>query len=310
MKILVTGGLGFIGSNFIRYLAAARPEWKIVNLDNRTYAGKNLSILSSPNVVGDFSMDVSEVFVRSSELPQDIDCVVHFAAETHNDRAVTHPEIFTRTNVLGTEQVARFCLDRDIHLHYVSTDEIYGDTDVHSTELFNEDSPIRPSNPYSASKAAGGLLLAAWARTFGIKLSSSACGNNFGFFQNSEKFIPNSIGFAVRGLPIPLYGKGTNIRDWVHVNEHSNAIAFILERGLQGAYNIGVNDEWSNQDLARSINKLLGRPEGFIEYVKDRPGHDQRYALDSGKLRAHGWAPLGIRLAESLESLVDHYSKI
>lgn len=310
MKILVTGGLGFIGANFIRYLALAKPDWKVVNLDSRTYAGLNTSILSGSNLVADFDLDVAETFIRRSEIPDDIDCVVHFAAETHNDRAVANPELFTRTNILGTEQLAKFCLTRGIHLHYVSTDEIYGDTEIESTYLFREDSPLRPSNPYSASKAAGGLLLGAWSRTFGLKFSSSACGNNFGFFQNYEKFIPNSIRMASSGLPIPLYGSGKNVRDWVHVDEHSNAIVFILERELEGSFNIGVRDEWSNLELAKTINAILGRPAGSVEFVGDRPGHDQRYALDNSKLLNLGWTPLGMRLAGSLEVLVSHYSKI
>jgi dTDP-glucose 4,6-dehydratase len=289
-------------------LARERPDWEVVNLDSRTYAGRNFDVLEQANVIADFESDVRSIQALDALLPKELDAVVHFAAETHNDRAVNNPEIFTLTNILGTEQIAKFCLSRGLHLHYVSTDEIYGDMKIGTRGRFSESSLLNPSNPYSASKAAAGLIIDAWSRTFGLSTSTSACGNNFGRHQNSEKFIPNSVLAAYAGKPIPLYGTGQNVRDWVHVDEHSSAIVFLLENSLTGHFNIGVGDEWSNLHLAKAINSTLGRPENSISFVSDRPGHDERYALDNSKLLAAGWRPIGIRLEDCLEELVRHYS--
>jgi len=307
MDIMVTGGLGFIGSNFIQFLQQHKPSWTVVNLDSNTYAGDEFRIQNCNNVILDLRSDILDISSIES-IPTHLDAVVHFAAETHNDRAVANPEIFTRTNVLGTEQILKFCLRRNIKLHYVSTDEVFGDMPVDSLEVFAETSPIRPSNPYSASKAAGGLLVDAWARTFGLRASISTCGNNYGRNQNAEKFIPKSIALASSGLPIELYGSGENVRDWVAVEDHCSAIVFILENGLAGTYNIGVRDEWTNLAIAQAINTLVGNPTKNVRFVRDRPGHDRRYALSNTKLESEGWLSSGQKLESSLPRLLELYS--
>ncbi len=303
MRLLVTGGAGFIGSNFIRYCAEVRPAWTIVCIDSLTYAGDKSRLRELPNLTELVVADINQI--QDTHLKSDdFDAIVHFAAESHNDNSIKNPSLFTRTNINGTESLLHFALKSNLRFHYVSTDEIYGDLDFNSTELFTESSPINPSSPYSASKAAAGLLVAAWSRTYNLATSSSACSNNYGPNQNIEKFLPRSIALARNGLPIELYGQGLNVRDWISVDDHSSALVFMLENGLQGHYNIGVNDEWTNLQVAQFILMSLGLPSDFIKMVGDRPGHDRRYGIDSSKLRSAGWKPSGSKLDSYLEEVL------
>ena len=295
MNVLVTGGCGFIGSNLIRHLCAERPDWHIVNLDLLTYAG-NLENLA------ELEEDARHVFVRGDIANRalvehllaqhSIDAVLHLAAESHVDRSILGPELFVRTNVLGTQILLEAC-----HRHHVrqfvmvSTDEVYGS--LGPTGAFTEQSPIQPSSPYSASKAAADLLALAFHRTFGLAVVVSRCSNNYGPYQFPEKLIPLMIVNALHDEPLPVYGDGGNVRDWLHVEDHCRALVAVLEHGRAGeVYNIGGGAEQPNLKLVKALLATLGKPESLIRFVQDRPGHDRRYAIDPTKIRSElGWKP-------------------
>jgi dTDP-glucose 4,6-dehydratase len=297
MKILVTGGAGFIGSNYIYHMQEYHPDTEIVCLDSLTYAAniRNLEQAMAKNnfefVKGDItdSAVVTEV-VRDGKF----EAVVNFAAESHVDRSISHPDIFTRTNVIGTQVLMDACRKNDVErFHQVSTDEVYGDLPLDRPDLmFKEDSPLLPSSPYSASKAGADLLVMAYHRTYGLKTTISRCTNNYGPYQFPEKLIPKTIMLACHDKPIPLYGTGKNVRDWLHASDHCRAIDVIVNKGRSGEiYNVGCNNERSNIDVVRLILKEMGK-EGLIDFVADRPGHDLRYSVDVGKLRNElGWEP-------------------
>ena len=298
MKIIVTGGAGFIGGNFCLYAVNQYPEDEIINLDLLTYAG-NLETLRSiedkPNykfVKGDIA-DRDFIFdLFEKEKP---DVVINFAAESHVDRSITDPEIFVRTNVVGTTTLLDACKTYGIkRYHQVSTDEVYGDLPLDRPDLlFTEETPIHTSSPYSSAKAAADLFVQAYHRTYGLPISISRCSNNYGPYHFPEKLIPLVISRALNDESIPVYGKGENVRDWLYVTDHCKAIDLIVRKGRDGeVYNIGGHNEKTNLEVVKTILKALGKPESLITYVTDRPGHDLRYAMDPTKIvNELGWKP-------------------
>ena len=298
MKILVTGGAGFIGSNFIFYLLDHYPDDQVICVDKLTYAG-SLSTLAPVMDNPRFRFVKLDIRDRAGvcrlfgeERP---DIVVNFAAESHVDRSIEDPGIFLETNVLGAAALMDACREYGVgRFHQVSTDEVYGDLPLEGPDpAFTEQSPLRPSSPYSASKASADLLALACHRTYGLPVTISRCSNNYGPFQFLEKLIPRMIVNALADRPLPLYGDGRNVRDWLHVEDHCRAIDLILRRGRAGeVYNVGGGNELRNIDLVKRICRELGRPEALITHVADRKGHDRRYAIDSGKIREElGWMP-------------------
>ncbi|WNG27888.1 dTDP-glucose 4,6-dehydratase [Cystobacter fuscus] len=295
MNVLVTGGCGFIGSNLVKYLRRVRPDWKIVNLDKLTYAG-NLETHK------EFEGDPKHVFVRGDVANRElvehlmgvhqIDAVMHLAAESHVDRSILGPEAFVQANVLGTQQLLEASRVRGIkRFLMVSTDEVYGS--LGPTGYFTETSPLQPSSPYSASKTSSDLIALAWHHTFGMDVVVTRCSNNYGRYQFPEKLIPLMVVNALQDKPLPVYGDGGNVRDWLHVDDHCSALLTALEKGKAGqVYNVGGNSERKNIEIVKAILGLLGKPESLIKYVKDRPGHDRRYAIDPTKIRTElGWTP-------------------
>lgn len=298
MNLIVTGGAGFIGANFVYYELRTHPEDRIVCYDVLTYAG-NIATLDeakrSPNftfVRGDIADRAAVYALFEREKP---DVVINFAAESHVDRSIENPEIFLQTNIIGTSILLDACRKYGItRYHQVSTDEVYGDLPLDRPDLFfTEETPLHTSSPYSSSKAGADLLVQAYARTYGIPVSISRCSNNYGAFQFPEKLIPLMIIRALRGEKLPVYGDGLNVRDWLHVDDHCAAIDAIVRRGNAGEiYNVGGHNERSNIDVVRTILRLLGKGEELISYVEDRKGHDRRYAIDPAKIgRDLGWQP-------------------
>ena len=298
MKILVTGGAGFIGGNFVHHMVRKYPDYEIVNLDLLTYAG-NLETLkpveNCPNykfVRGDIA---DRPFIFDLFEKEKFDIVVNFAAESHVDRSIEGPEIFVKTNVLGTTTLLdasrAFGVKR---YHQVSTDEVYGDLPLDRPDLFfTEETPIHTSSPYSSSKASADLFVLAYHRTFGLPVTVSRCSNNYGPYHFPEKLIPLMITRALADEELPVYGNGANVRDWLHVSDHCEAIDLIIHKGRVGeVYNIGGHNERTNLEVVKTILKALGKPESLIRYVTDRPGHDRRYAIDPTKLETElGWKP-------------------
>ena len=299
MKIIVTGGAGFIGGNFVHYMVERYPEDVIINLDALTYAG-NLETLKpvedKPNyrfVKGDIA-DRDFIFdLFKTEKP---DVIVNFAAESHVDRSISDPGIFVRTNVLGTTTLLDACREFGIQrFHQVSTDEVYGDLPLDRPDLFfTEETPLHTSSPYSSSKASADLFVMAYHRTFGIPVSISRCSNNYGPYQFPEKLIPLMISRALADEELPVYGNGANVRDWLHVYDHCQAIDLILKKGRDGCVcNIGGHNERTNLQVVKTVLRVLDKPESLIKYVTDRPGHDMRYAIDPAKLKRElGWEPV------------------
>lgn len=297
-KILVTGGAGFIGGNFVHYMVDKYQNYMIVNLDALTYAG-NLEtcqpVEGKPNykfVKGDIA---DRDFIFDLFEKEKFDIVVNFAAESHVDRSVTDPEIFIKTNVLGTQVLMDASRAYGVQrYHQVSTDEVYGDLPLDRPDLFfTEETPLHTSSPYSASKASADLLVFAYHRTFGLPITISRCSNNYGPYHFPEKLIPLMISRALNDEQLPVYGNGENIRDWLHVYDHCAAIDLILHKGKVGeVYNVGGHNERTNLEVVKTILKALNKPESLITYVKDRPGHDLRYAIDPQKLETElGWKP-------------------
>lgn len=298
MTLIVTGGAGFIGSNFIFYMLKKYPEYRIVCLDKLTYAG-NLSTLESVMGAQNFRFVRADICDKAAvdrlfeeEHP---DVVVNFAAESHVDRSIENPSIFLETNIMGTAVLMDACRKHGIaRYHQVSTDEVYGDLPLDRPDLFfTEETPIHTSSPYSSSKAAADLLALAYHRTYGLPVSVSRCSNNYGPYQFPEKLIPLMIANALGNQPLPVYGKGENVRDWLYVEDHCKAIDLILHQGRVGeVYNIGGHNEMKNIDIVKIICKALGKSEDLIRYVTDRKGHDMRYAIDPTKIHTElGWLP-------------------
>ena len=308
MNILVTGGCGFIGSNFVRYLLEKRPLATIFNLDKLTYAGNpaNLHDVESYPRYRFIHGDICDsVLVNDLVKTGEITTIIHFAAESHVDRSISDASDFIRTNVLGTftllEAALSHHVDRFIH---ISTDEVYGSI---RTGSFRETDPLNPSSPYSSSKASSDLIARSYFITHGLPVIVTRCTNNYGPYQYPEKLIPFFITNLLEGKKVPVYGTGTNVRDWIHVLDHCRAIDCVLEKGIPGGiYNIGSDNERSNIDITRKILSALSKDESWIDYVKDRPGHDFRYSLDSSKLRALGWKP-EYSFEEGLRETVEWY---
>ncbi len=310
--ILVTGGMGFIGSNFIRYVLREHPDARVVNLDKVTYAGnpRNLAeVATEPRYVF-IQGDVCDAgAVEKALATHAADQVVHFAAETHVDRSILGAGDFIRTNVEGTRILLDAARSAGVRrfLH-ISTDEVYGA--LGSSGMFSEESPIRPNSPYAASKAGADVLARAYHVTYGLPILITRTCNNYGPYQFPEKFIPLMIVNAFRGEPLPIYGDGLYVREWLHVEDHCRALAFVLAKGKLGqAYNIGSGEERANLEVAREILRLTGRPETLLRHVKDRPGHDRRYALDHVKIRRElGWEP-AVPFAAGLRHVVEWYRR-
>ena len=294
MHIVVTGGLGFIGSNFIRMILSDRPSWRVTNLDKMTYAGNPASLQdAAANPAYRFLKgDICDRALMAEILGERPDAIVHFAAESHVDRSILGPEVFVQTNVLGTQVLLEAARQAKVgRFVHVSTDEVYGS--LGPTGLFSESTPIAPNSPYSASKAGSDLLAAAYHHTYGMDTVITRCSNNYGPYQFPEKLIPLLVTNLMDGLAIPIYGDGRNIRDWIHVGDHCSGVLLALEKGKAGeVYNIGGGNERMNIDIARQLLGLLGKDESSIRYVEDRLGHDRRYAIDAGKIRRElGWEP-------------------
>lgn len=309
MKLLITGGAGFIGSNFIYYIINKHPDYKIINLDLLTYAGnlENLKdIEKNPNykfVKGDIA-DQKLV----NELVKDVDIIVNFAAESHVDRSILDPQNFVRTNIIGTYtllEVARNSSNK--RFHHISTDEVFGSLGPKDVP-FNENTPYNPSSPYSASKAASDHMIRAYGHTYGLPITISNCSNNYGPYQFPEKLIPLFITNLLEGKKVPLYGDGMNIRDWIYVEDHCEAIDLIIHKGKIGeTYCVGGNSEKTNKEITYKILELMGKDESSIEFVRDRPGHDRRYAIDFSKIKTElSWEPK-MTFREGLKKTIKWY---
>ncbi|MDT8979769.1 dTDP-glucose 4,6-dehydratase [Paenibacillus sp. chi10] len=294
MKLLITGGAGFIGSNFVIYMLNKYPEYKIVNVDALTYAGnlENLSdVQHNPNYRFE-KADIADAQAMGQLFSEGIDVVVNFAAESHVDRSILEPEIFVKTNVLGTQVLLDAAKKNGVtKFVQVSTDEVYGT--LGETGLFSETTPLTPNSPYSASKAGGDLLVRAYHETFGLPVNITRCSNNYGPYQFPEKLIPLMIANALNDKQLPIYGDGLNVRDWLYVEDHCSAIDLVIHKGRNGeVYNVGGNNERTNIHIVRTILEQLGKPESLIKYVEDRLGHDRRYGIDATKITTElGWKP-------------------
>ena len=299
MKILVTGGAGFIGGNFVHYMVNKYPDDEIVNLDLLTYAG-NLETLKPVEEKKNYRFIKGDIADRSFIMElfekEKFDIVINFAAESHVDRSISDPSIFVKTNVMGTVVLLDACRTYGVkRFHQVSTDEVYGELPLDRPDLFfTEETPLHTSSPYSSSKASADLFVMAYYRTYGMPVTISRCSNNYGPYQFPEKLIPLMISRALAEEPLPVYGKGENVRDWLHVLDHCIAIDLIIRNGKEGeVYNIGGHNERTNLEVVKTIIKALNKSEDLIQYVTDRPGHDQRYAIDPTKMEKElGWKPI------------------
>jgi dTDP-glucose 4,6-dehydratase len=309
MKILVTGGAGFIGSNFIHYMLEQHPDYVIINLDKLTYAG-NLENLQSVADRDNYRFIKGDILDRELLTPlfrEGLDAVINFAAESHVDRSIMEPDVFVKTNVLGTQVLLDLARTYGVRkFMQISTDEVYGT--LGESGYFSEVTPLAPNSPYSASKAGADLLVRAYHETFGLPVNITRCSNNYGPYQFPEKLIPLMIKNALEDLPLPIYGDGSNVRDWLHVEDHCRAVDLVLHHGKNGeVYNIGGNHERTNLEIVRTILAHLGKPESLIQFVEDRPGHDKRYAIDATKIRRElGWTPK-YTFAVGIKQTIDWY---
>jgi dTDP-glucose 4,6-dehydratase len=308
-NLLVTGGAGFIGSNFVRY-AVNNTDAHVTVLDKLTYSGSTESLRGLPSsrltfVQGDITdRDTVEALVSQS------DTIVHYAAESHNDNSLHDPLPFLQTNIVGTYTLLQAARKYETRFHHISTDEVYGDLDLDDPSRFTENTPYNPSSPYSSTKAASDLLVRAWVRSFGVQATISNCSNNYGPYQHVEKFIPRQITNIIDGIRPRVYGSGKNVRDWIHADDHSSAVLAILNRGKIGqTYLIGADGERSNCEVVRIILSLMGHPPDAYDRVGDRPGHDLRYAIDSTKLRTDlGWNPQYSNFEEGISGTIRWYA--
>ena len=310
MKLLVTGGAGFIGSNFVHYIAKERPDWQVTVLDAITYAGdeKNLEDLSNEKVKLVVGNICDEALV--DKLVSETDAVVHYAAESHNDNSLNNPRPFLDTNIIGTYTLIEAARKHKKRFHHISTDEVYGDLELDDPNKFTPDTPYNPSSPYSSTKAGSDLLVRAWVRSFGLQATISNCSNNYGPYQHVEKFIPRQITEILEGRQPRLYGTGEQVRDWIHAEDHSSGVLAILEKGKIGeTYLIGADGEKNNKEVVELILKLMGKESTDYLHVNDRPGHDMRYAIDSSKLRTElGWKPKFTNFEEGLKETIAWYT--
>jgi dTDP-glucose 4,6-dehydratase len=310
MKILVTGGAGFIGSNFIRFLLQLGKDYQIINLDKLTYAGnlENLADLASAKDYEFVRGDICDGKLVDGLVGKGVETVVNFAAESHVDRSLYEPDVFVQTNVVGLQILLHAAMRHKVRRFVqISTDEVYGSLGLHDPK-FREDFNLAPNSPYSASKAAGDLLARSYFKTYGFPVVVTRCSNNYGPYQFPEKLIPLFVTNAWEDKPLPVYGDGLNVRDWIHVEDHCRAIEMVMEKGGAGeVYNIGGEGEKTNLEITKTILEFLGKPDSLIQYVTDRPGHDIRYAIDFSKIeREVGWKPI-YSLEEGLKQTVWWY---
>jgi dTDP-glucose 4,6-dehydratase len=307
-RILVTGGAGFIGSNFVHHVIA-HTDHSVTVLDKLTYAGNRASLDGLPEDRVRFVQgDIADAGVVD-ELVAGADAVVHYAAESHNDNSLHDPRPFLDTNIIGTYTLLEAARKHGTRFHHISTDEVYGDLELDDPARFTESTPYNPSSPYSSTKAGSDLLVRAWVRSFGVQATISNCSNNYGPYQHIEKFIPRQITNVIRGIRPKLYGKGENVRDWIHADDHSSAVLTILDKGVIGeTYLIGADGEKNNKDVVELILDLMGEPTDAYDHVTDRAGHDMRYAIDSSRLRTElGWTPSFQDFEAGLGATIDWY---
>ncbi|MCW4352615.1 dTDP-glucose 4,6-dehydratase [Hoyosella sp. YIM 151337] len=310
MRLLITGGAGFIGANFVHLTVRERPDVQVTVVDKLTYAGHRESLAPVANRIEFVKGDVADVDLMH-RLVGECDAVVHFAAESHNDNSLRGPAPFITTNINGTFALLEAVRAHGVRLHHISTDEVFGDLEIDDPQRFTEATPYNPSSPYSSSKASADLLVRAWVRSFGVNATISNCSNNYGPYQHVEKFIPRQITNILSGLRPKLYGEGRNVRDWIHVDDHNRAVWTILEKGIAGeTYLIGADGEKSNREVLALVLELMGREPAGFDCVADRPGHDLRYAIDSGKLRSElGWEPEFRDFRDGLAATIDWYQR-
>ncbi|NRG39803.1 dTDP-glucose 4,6-dehydratase [Rathayibacter sp. VKM Ac-2835] len=308
MRILVTGGAGFIGSNFVHLTLRERPDAQITVLDKLTYAGNRASLAPVADRIAFVEGDIADAELVD-RLVADADLVVHFAAESHNDNSLNDPTPFLETNIIGTFTLLQAVRKHDVRYHHISTDEVYGDLELDDPAKFTEQTPYNPSSPYSSTKAGSDLLVRAWVRSFGVKATISNCSNNYGPYQHVEKFIPRQITNVIDGIRPKLYGAGENVRDWIHVDDHNSGVWAIIERGTIGeTYLIGADGEKNNLEVVTLILEEFGQGADAFDHVTDRPGHDLRYAIDSKRLRTElGWEPRYTDFESGLAATVQWY---
>ena len=307
-KVLVTGGAGFIGSNFVVKSLKDKPELEVTVLDSLTYAGNLGNLTEVKDSITFIQGDIRDA-AALDEAVQGQDLIVHFAAESHNDNSLKNPRLFVETNVMGTANLITAAVKYDVRFHHISTDEVYGDLPLDSKEKFTEETPYNPSSPYSASKAASDMLVRAWVRSFGLRATISNCSNNYGPNQHPEKLIPNTIRHILDGKKPPVYGSGKNIRDWIHVDDHTDGVWAAIERGKLGeTYLFGANNEQSNVEVVSQILIELNKDPNWFKFVEDRPGHDLRYAIDSRKARHEiSWSPVLTDFEKNIQQIVSTF---
>jgi dTDP-glucose 4,6-dehydratase len=308
MNILITGGAGFIGSNFVHLLRKERPDWKITVIDKLNYAGNKMSL---DGVIQDITFAEGDICDQTliDKLVANNDLVVHFAAESHNDNSLNDPWPFVESNLIGTYRILEAVRKHGKKLHHISTDEVYGDLELDDPSKFTPDTPYNPSSPYSSTKAGSDLLVRAWVRSFKIHATISNCSNNYGPRQHVEKFIPRQITEILEGRKPKLYGAGENVRDWIHVDDHNSAVLAIIEKGISGeTYLIGADGEKNNKEVVELILQEMGKNPSDYEHVNDRPGHDMRYAIDNTKLvKDLGWSPSYTDFEAGLKATINWY---
>lgn len=309
MKMLVTGGAGFIGANFVHYTVKNRPEYEITVLDALTYAGNKANLDPVADKITFIEGNICDAELVD-KLVGEADVVVHFAAESHNDNSLHDPTPFVQTNLIGTFTLLEAARKHDVRYHHISTDEVYGDLELDDPNKFTENTPYNPSSPYSSTKAGSDLLVRAWVRSFGVKATISNCSNNYGPYQHVEKFIPRQITNILSDEKPKLYGSGENVRDWIHVDDHNSGVHAIIDKGRIGdTYMIGANGEKNNKEVLELMLELMGKPSDWYDQVNDRPGHDLRYAIDATKLRTEfGWKPRYTDFKDGLQATIDWYT--
>jgi dTDP-glucose 4,6-dehydratase len=307
-NVLVTGGAGFIGSNFVYYTLKNKPQYKVTVIDKLTYAGNKENLKSVLDQIKFVHGDIADAKLMDDLISKN-DIVVHFAAESHNDNSLLDPWPFINTNIIGTYTILQSVRKYNKKFHHISTDEVYGDLELDDPNKFTEKTAYNPSSPYSSAKASSDMLVRAWVRSFGVQATISNCSNNYGAFQHIEKFIPRQITNILIGEKPKLYGAGENVRDWIHVDDHNSAVHIIIEKGKIGqTYLIGADGEKSNKEVLELILTTMGRPKNAYEHVNDRPGHDMRYAIDSSKLQKElGWNPKYTNFTKGLSDTIDWY---
>ncbi|MFZ2240851.1 MAG: dTDP-glucose 4,6-dehydratase [Gordonia amarae] len=308
MRVLVTGGAGFIGGNFVLRTLATRPDAEVTVIDKFTYAANPAALDSVGDRVELVKADIADAGVVD-ELVGKTDLVVHFAADTHNDNSLIDPAPFVHSNLIGTYTLLEAVRRNGVRFHHISTDEVYGDLELDDPARFTETTPYNPSSPYSATKAGSDMLVRAWVRSFGVAATISNCSNNYGPYQHVEKFIPRQITNVLSGVRPRLYGDGRNVRDWIHVDDHNDAVWTIIDRGQIGeTYLIGADGEADNRTVVETVLDLLGQPANAFDFVTERPGHDRRYAIDSTRLRTElGWSPQYVDFRSGLAATIDWY---